>query len=141
MTETEVRSALMHAVKVYAGKRAPREQLKVGKYPVEVTITGRVKRTDLQQTFSGTLDVGEDYQSTSSSHPKFDWLIALLLNHGPASVRTWFFTELPDLFDQGKIADVALAEAEVKAVREILERLRSTKTTTSSGRVTLELDT
>ncbi len=140
MREREAEAALMSAVKIYAGKRSPRTALTGGQqYAVDVKISGKVRRTKFVREFSGKLDVGANYVTTTSSDPKLDRLVALLLRQGPASLRTWFFTELPRLFEQGALGP-PLDDKEVEAVREILERLRSTTTKTNNGRVTLELD-
>jgi hypothetical protein len=135
-----LRQVLLAAVTKYADKEYERDQLKEGsKHELALSVTGTIDAKAVDEVFSGTLTVGFDQETASSSACKSEQLVAWILDrYVDPALQLRLFDELPTLFD--KHGGVPIADLEpglVERCEALCKKLRAKTTITRKGNVTL----
>lgn len=133
-------SALWHALAAWAKLQANRKQLRDDtRYRVEIEVHGQIAGYPVEERLSGFLSVGSPSTQASSHAVPTAELVAWLWRQVPATRRA----ELQDLLaaywaEHQEVPDVD--EAEVKAAKLWLQRLRATVPKEREGPISLDLD-
>lgn len=137
-----LRQVLLAATAKYADKEFERDQLAEGsKLAVGVSLLGTIDGKQISDEFEGTLTVGFNQESASSSACSTPELLAVLIErYVDGDRQAKVFDELPALFDKcgGKLPIEQLKEpALVERCDALVKKLRAKTTITRKGNVTL----
>lgn len=133
-------AALWHALQAWAKLHANRKQLRDDtRYRVEIAVSGTIAGYPVEEQLQGWLNVGAPSTQASSHAVPTPNLVAWLWLQIPATRRI----ELQDLLaaywtEHQEVPEVT--EADVKAAKLWLARLRATVAKEREGPVSLELD-
>ena len=127
-------SAALFALSKLADKDADRGCLpEGGKFKVEGAFRGKVDGQEVTVDVDGKLVVGHNTESSKSSGPKPEHLLALFLDAAPKTKREALL-KLPEKFS--KSGELPAADPElVSACSTLLKSLRSRETITKRGSV------
>lgn len=135
-----LRQVLLAAVTKYADKEYERDQLAEGsKHELALAISGTIGGKAIDDQFAGTLTVGFDQETASSSACKSEQLVAWILDrYVDAAAQQRLFDELPTLFDKhGGVPVADLEPGLVERCDTLCKKLRAKTTITRKGNVTL----
>ena len=139
-----VRSSAMWCALAYlGGKRGDRDLLKEGSSTaITLEITGKVGRSSVRESIAGSLDIGKQQRTASSTGADADELLALVLkqvgdDHAQAALLERIAQEFASNAGMLPTANAA-AVARVQAWRK---RLRSAFTITKRGALTFAIAT
>ena len=119
-----------------AKKESERDQLPLGSTRIQGVVNATVGRAIVEYPFCGTLHVGDDQESASSSAPDAATLCALLLAELPESAGTRCSSGCPRISPWRDLPPVD--EVLLKAVQTMLSRLRSKRRSRRRGAVVFE---
>ena len=140
-TQARLEAVLYAELKYLSGKRTRRNLLTPGDTKITVTITATVGRSQVEQTFAGTLQVAGNSTAAASCDPDPSHVVAYLLGTMSAAARARILAELPVEFEKngGELPPVTpegLTEA-----GDLLTRLRASVNRAKKGAVVFALDT
>jgi len=137
LKDSELLSAVWHALEKLAGKEKRREALADGAaYPLNLAIAGEVAGQPIDRLrIAGKLTVGHEQTRSSSTAPAAGHVLALVLAMLNQATREKILRELPETF---AAAGGVLPEADqaiVEAANGLFARLRAKIETTAKGPV------
>lgn len=129
-TAAKLTSILWAALGYLAKKRTKRDLITVGDdTKVDVTITGTVGRSKIEEHVTGMLTLSPD-QTTATSSIDIDAVVAVLLEHVPN--KAFICKKIIETKEQTKALPVVTAEQRTEA-KQLLTRLRSSTPAVKAG--------
>ena len=129
-TAAKLSSILWGALGYLSKKRTKRNLITVGdETKVDVTITGTVGRSQIEERVTGTLTLSAD-QTTATSSIDTDAIVAILLQHVPN--KAFVMKQITETKEKTKALPVVTAEQRAEA-KQFTTRLRSSTSKVKAG--------
>jgi hypothetical protein len=136
--EKAATAVLWAAVADVAKREGNRDDLAGGgKHDVKLNVVGEVDGQPIAHVLAGVLTVNHDAERASSTGPKIEEVVALLLAKMGPKVRQALVAEIVNQFEAGGELPPT-DETAVELATAMLARLRTKKTTTARGSVRFE---
>lgn len=139
-TQARLEAVLYAALKYLSGKRTRRKLLTPGETKIAVRISATVGRSEIDQSFSGVLQVGGNSTSAASADPDPSHVVAYLLGTMSETARLKILAQLPVDFEKNGGELPAVSPELLTEAGDLLTRLRASVTRPKNGAVVFALD-